>query len=70
MVVFLIGKTVEAVLLWVRAFYLLALFAPCLLVGAFVDKDGGRLRTFWMHLLLRSLEAAGRYMTEYDLYLL
>ena len=63
------GKTVEAVLLWVRAFYLLALFAPCLLVGAFVDKDGGRLRTFWMHLLLRSLEAAGRYMTEYDLYL-
>lgn len=37
------GKTVEAVLLWVRAFYLLALFAPCLLVGAFVGKDGGRL---------------------------
>lgn len=53
------GKTVEAVLLWVRVVYLLALFAPCLLVGALVEKDGGRLRTFWMHLLLRSLEAAG-----------
>lgn len=53
------GKTVEAILLWIRVLYLLTLFTPSLLVGSFVDQTEGRLRRFWLRLLLWSLEAAG-----------
>jgi aarF domain-containing kinase len=52
-------ETVEAILLWIRVLYLLALFTPSLLVGSFVDQTEGRLRRFWLRLLLWSLEAAG-----------
>lgn len=38
---------------------MVALFTPALLVGAFVSDADGPLRRFWLHILLRSLEAAG-----------
>ncbi|XP_024367568.1 uncharacterized protein [Physcomitrium patens] len=58
-IVSVIKETVEAVLLWCRVVFLVALFTPALLVGAFVSDADGPLRRFWLHILLRSLEAAG-----------
>ena len=56
------GKTVETVLLWFRVIFLVALFTPSLLIGAFISQEDGLLRRFWLHLLLRSLEAAGNVL--------
>jgi aarF domain-containing kinase len=53
------GKTVEAVKLMLRAMYLVALFSPCLIMGAFVEEKS-HFRTLWMHMLLRTLELAGK----------
>ncbi|KAH9547034.1 hypothetical protein CY35_11G012500 [Sphagnum magellanicum] len=51
-------ETVEAVKLMLRAMYLVALFSPCLIMGAFVEENS-HFRTLWMHMLLRTLELAG-----------
>lgn len=58
---FLMGKTVEAIILWFRLIYLVVLFTPTLVVGVFINQTEGGLRRFWLHLLLRSLEAAGNF---------
>jgi hypothetical protein len=60
---FLMGKTVEAVLLWFRVIFLVALFTPALVLGTFINQTDGPLRRFWLRLLLRSLEAAGNVLT-------
>ncbi|XP_073390853.1 uncharacterized protein [Physcomitrium patens] len=52
-------ETVEAIILWFRLIYLVVLFTPTLVVGVFINQTEGGLRRFWLHLLLRSLEAAG-----------
>ncbi|KAG0574581.1 hypothetical protein KC19_VG273600 [Ceratodon purpureus] len=52
-------ETVEAISLLFRLMYLVVLFTPTLFLGALIDQTGGRLRQFWLHLLLRSLESAG-----------
>jgi hypothetical protein len=44
--------------LMLRAMYLVALFSPCLIMGAFVEENS-HFRTLWMHMLLRTLELAG-----------
>ena len=59
---FLMGKTVEAVSLLFRLMFLVALFTPTLVVGAFIDQIDTSLRRFWLHLLLRSLESAGKFL--------
>ncbi|CAM6036199.1 unnamed protein product [Sphagnum compactum] len=51
-------ETVETVKLMLRAMYLVALFSPCLIMGAFVEENS-HFRTLWMHMLLRTLELAG-----------
>lgn len=62
---FLMGKTVEAISLLFRLMYLVALFTPTLFVGAFIDQTDGPLRRFWLHLLLRSLESAGKFLMSW-----
>jgi hypothetical protein len=62
---FLMGKTVEAISLLFRLMYLVALFTPTLFVGAFIHQTDGPLRRFWLHLLLRSLESAGKFLMSW-----
>ncbi|XP_057815163.2 uncharacterized protein LOC131028828 isoform X2 [Cryptomeria japonica] len=49
----------EGIVLIVRAFYLIILFSPAIVLSPFADIFGGRYRQLWLQLVHKTLERAG-----------